>query len=304
MAWKKNSKNRLEDREAALIKAMLQEGNHTDQDILAYFTRPDRSINHARIIEIRNGLTFQNVSAATPAELKVFRGRWTHPAHQPQPPPSPPELFGPPEPPRTACLKPAYERLWWGIQSVNALWSLFHEKAAAGVREEFTTNQLRAMVLFAGATLDATLKQALLVAIPELMRVDAVRHQIEERFHRRLFRGDRPDTRTLVDALLSESPRQRAGALIVEDITGGSLQSVEAVQNVTALLGIKRFSPDKSLRAAFTVRNQIVHEMDATSAGPRERDTAKMKNHAEALLGTATSVLLAVDRALGSAQGS
>lgn len=48
-------KKSLEKWEIALIKLMISEKRWNDQDILAYFTRPTRSINHARILEIRNG---------------------------------------------------------------------------------------------------------------------------------------------------------------------------------------------------------------------------------------------------------
>ncbi len=45
--------NTLEKWEVALVKAMLAGGGYNDQDILAYFTRPMRSINHRAIGEIR-----------------------------------------------------------------------------------------------------------------------------------------------------------------------------------------------------------------------------------------------------------
>ncbi|NVJ91464.1 MAG: DUF3644 domain-containing protein [Methylocystaceae bacterium] len=49
--------NRLEDWEVSLIKAMLISGEYGNyQDILAYFTRPSRSINHARITEILDAM--------------------------------------------------------------------------------------------------------------------------------------------------------------------------------------------------------------------------------------------------------
>ena len=38
-----------------MVKAMLATRGHNDQDILAYFTRPNRSINHRVIAEIRKG---------------------------------------------------------------------------------------------------------------------------------------------------------------------------------------------------------------------------------------------------------
>jgi hypothetical protein len=57
--------NSLEDWEVSLIKAMLQSGNYRhDQDILAYFTRPSRSVNHARISEIRDAMSGESMSGA------------------------------------------------------------------------------------------------------------------------------------------------------------------------------------------------------------------------------------------------
>ncbi len=48
--------NKLERWETALIKAMVANGRWpNDQDILAHFTRPTRSINHKAIAEIRTG---------------------------------------------------------------------------------------------------------------------------------------------------------------------------------------------------------------------------------------------------------
>ncbi len=48
----------LKDYEVSLIKAMLQSGQYTaHQDILAYFTRPSRSVNHARISEIVDAMS-------------------------------------------------------------------------------------------------------------------------------------------------------------------------------------------------------------------------------------------------------
>lgn len=46
--------NTLEKWEVALVKTMLAR-KFVPQDIQAYFSRPTRSINHARISEIRDG---------------------------------------------------------------------------------------------------------------------------------------------------------------------------------------------------------------------------------------------------------
>jgi hypothetical protein len=69
--------NKLERWEIALIKAMVADGRWpNDQDILAYFTRPTRSINHRAIAEIRTGAKHAAVKAAAPEELDGFIASW------------------------------------------------------------------------------------------------------------------------------------------------------------------------------------------------------------------------------------
>lgn len=69
--------NKLECCEIALIKAMIADGRWSnDQDILAYFTRPTRSINHRAIAEIRTGKKHSAVNAATQDELEAFLASW------------------------------------------------------------------------------------------------------------------------------------------------------------------------------------------------------------------------------------
>jgi hypothetical protein len=46
------------------------------QDIQAYFSRPTRSINHARISEIRDGAKHKTIKAATEDELDAFLDAW------------------------------------------------------------------------------------------------------------------------------------------------------------------------------------------------------------------------------------
>ena len=73
----RNPNNRLERWEVAIIKAMMAETpRKTDQDILAYFTRPTRSINHGRIKDIRDGKTHTGVAAASADELAAYLEVW------------------------------------------------------------------------------------------------------------------------------------------------------------------------------------------------------------------------------------
>lgn len=76
-------KGGLDDREISLIKAMIASGQFsTDQEILAYFTRPTRTVNQGRMTNIRSAMKdepvpnaskpFVHQPAATDAELAKF----------------------------------------------------------------------------------------------------------------------------------------------------------------------------------------------------------------------------------------
>lgn len=65
----------LEKWEVALVKAMLAR-RIIPQDVQAYFSRPTRSINHARISEIRDGTKHKAIKAATEDELDAFLDAW------------------------------------------------------------------------------------------------------------------------------------------------------------------------------------------------------------------------------------
>lgn len=68
--------NHLERWEVSLVKAMLGTKKYNDQDVLAYFTRPTRSINHRAISEIRSEKKHKAVRTATPAQLDDYLASW------------------------------------------------------------------------------------------------------------------------------------------------------------------------------------------------------------------------------------
>jgi hypothetical protein len=73
---KRRRGNTLEKWEVALVKAMLDRGGYNDQEILAHFTRPTRSINHRAISEIRTGARHKALKAASAEELDAFLVTW------------------------------------------------------------------------------------------------------------------------------------------------------------------------------------------------------------------------------------
>lgn len=68
----------LDDWEVALVKAMLLRGGElsVDQDVLAYFSRPTRSINHRLIGQIRIGQAGRSVDPASASELERYLASW------------------------------------------------------------------------------------------------------------------------------------------------------------------------------------------------------------------------------------
>lgn len=69
--------NTLERWEIALIKAMIADGRWpNDQDILAHFTRPTRSVNHRAIAEIRTRKKHTLVKPAATEDLDAFLASW------------------------------------------------------------------------------------------------------------------------------------------------------------------------------------------------------------------------------------
>ena len=68
--------NKLERWEISIVKAMISTGNYNDQDIQSYFTRPMRTINHARIGDIREERRHRTVPAASQDILAQFLTTW------------------------------------------------------------------------------------------------------------------------------------------------------------------------------------------------------------------------------------
>lgn len=68
--------NKLEHWEVALVKAMLATQKYNDQDILAFFTRPTRSVNHRVISEIRSKKKHKNIKSASSDELDLYLVQW------------------------------------------------------------------------------------------------------------------------------------------------------------------------------------------------------------------------------------
>ncbi len=62
----------IEPWEAALIKAMREGGRLNRDQTISYFTRPDRTVNPARVSEIESGDLHSDVAPANAAQLEAY----------------------------------------------------------------------------------------------------------------------------------------------------------------------------------------------------------------------------------------
>lgn len=65
----------LEKWEVAIIKSMLEK-KYVPQDVHAYFSRPTRSVNQARISQIKDGKLHATIKPASDAQLDAFLNSW------------------------------------------------------------------------------------------------------------------------------------------------------------------------------------------------------------------------------------
>lgn len=165
------------------------------------------------------------------------------------------------------------------------------------------------MVVFAGAGLDATVKQLIRDAIPALVEFsDQARQKLLDFTEEAIRKSDAAGSRTLAEILVSADPRETLLNRYVYRLTGSSLQSTEQLQGVAASLGVAEPTLRKrltGLKAAFVARNEIVHELDLLDPSRhgartrREREAAAAINLAHELLECGQLLVNAVAESLG-----
>lgn len=190
-------------------------------------------------------------------------------------------------------------RLEGAHQSVQGLFRTLHAarkvktQAGKAVRklEHGEVDLLRAAIVFAGAGIDAVLKQLVRDALPELLNTHSLARGKLQRFGATVVK-DQPKTAIaiLTSANTNVSLRER----YVESLTKGSLQGTSELQSVRDALGISAegtFDNDalKKLDDFFLARNQIVHELDLKSSSGRG-DSTRRARHMKTVRDEADSV--------------
>lgn len=220
----------------------------------------------------------------------------------------------PVDPGKATCTR-AYRILALTHSTVASLLNAFDNPGGtprkAGSPTESECDLLRAMLVFAGAGLDAVLKELVKTALGQLADSDdAVGKKLRESVRAAMQRADGSNggagSDFLARAALARDSRTFCVDHVAGELTSGSLQSAEELKRVLPFLGMQpsqvQHFDNKVLKAAFDVRNLIIHEMDMRrdcTGKPlqRTRNTRKradMVRHANAVLQLADEVLASV----------
>jgi hypothetical protein len=218
-------------------------------------------------------------------------------------------------PPTAPELQRAFQIVVYAHGTAKSLLAGFNSLGAArgrGAPSDEQQDLLRAMLVFAGAGLDACAQQIVRDTLPRLVinHGDA-RKALVGFAARRLRRETESDTAGIDARFLAElligNPQQNLIEALIDELTGSSMQSVEELKRVASHLGVIRDKPllnaIEGTREAFRVRNRIAHDMDIKITPGRGRNRtlrkrADMVRDTNNLLEAAEALGTAVQRAL------
>lgn len=216
--------------------------------------------------------------------------------------------------PRDNLLQNAHKIVEYAVEAAGSLLKIYDSLMAnrgGGAPKTEEQDLLRAMVVLAGAGLDACLKQIAQDALDATVDISPEAQEALTTFaERRFIRADLQggvlvNSREVARLIVSASPREVAIESLVRDLTSRSLQSLEELYRALAHFGASGLKLDKAgLKGAFETRNRIAHEMDMNLQHPTRKRTARkraeMVGHTEVLLKTAADVLEYMDDILAS----
>jgi hypothetical protein len=198
------------------------------------------------------------------------------------------------------------------VDAVNSFHSVYRSGrtgAKGGPSTHAQQDLYRAMLIFACAGLDIFVKQLIRTKLPKLIGADKkAEAKFKDYLRRGLNKDDKEVLNTVALALIDRNPREIFLADYLQSMTGDSLQSVEELFKVSEASGLDvRTIFDAArknlLKEAFTVRNQIIHEMDivVTHEGAkktgyrtrRQRRADMMEKHTRAILDLAQELFRA-----------
>lgn len=221
------------------------------------------------------------------------------------------------EPRAAACAKAAVI-LEVSHESADALLKAFElAQSGRGAPRGMTTDEeqdlLRAMLVMAAAGLDSMLKRLIRDCMPSLVKANSQVRDGLEKFVARSIRGDAETLEPLAGArflgrvLAAESQQGQVIEEYIRDLTGASLQSAPELMRTVQALGLSKTRVDPArFKAIFSVRNEIIHELDINLEDERRkrnlRRREQMMTDTNALLEIGEQVLAEVDEILSAVE--
>lgn len=199
------------------------------------------------------------------------------------------------------------------LEAMHALRSARRERegrAPTGRTSDQDQDLLRAMLVFACAGADASMKALVEDAVPALSeRHPDVQDQLNKFTASFISEAGVVAPRSVAQLLSHPlSPREAIVEEFVNQLTGGSLQSAGELQRVRAALGVEDEDLKRdiaSLRGAFSSRNEIIHELDLSPSTERwtrrQRRIGSMVQMANDVFDVSGRLILAVTDSLGDA---
>lgn len=190
-------------------------------------------------------------------------------------------------------------------------------RAARGAKTGTSTDEeqdlVRAMLVFAAAGLDSTIKQLIRDALPELSGIDDQVAERLEAFVSKQVRvesdGARGAGKFLARVLTADDPRRQVIEAYILELTGSSLQSADELMKACNALGLepKKVKVDKkALTPIFRIRNEIIHELDINfdhvNRNRESRSLKLMSRHSNQLLEVGEAIVAAVEAKLKEAE--
>jgi hypothetical protein len=217
--------------------------------------------------------------------------------------------------PKSRFCKKSYWILNAARDTASELLLLFDEPngqpRGPGVPSNADQDLLRSMLIFAGAGLDASIKQLIKETFPIIVeKDDTAQSKVIEHFSKLVGRAETASSKDLVRWLFQDKPRNAMIDDLIQELTSNSLQSKQQVEKVVEYMKLDRRNVltvgDQELKAAFDVRNLIIHELDVdfsrpAMAGKRTRTQRRrdeMVKHTNAVIAIASGFLSEVDKKL------
>lgn len=175
-----------------------------------------------------------------------------------------------------------------------------------GMTTDEEQDLLRAMLVMTAAGLDGMAKQLVRDTLPVLIpKQTEARKGLRRFIASQLLATGESSKDFMSDILSTKDHFHQVIERYINDLTGGSLQSVEEILSTAAAFGVSKDELGINvlrIKQVFAVRNTIIHELDMNLSGARRKRNLRrekdMKEMVESLFGLSSNLIQKVGEKL------